>query len=102
MSNVAAVRAVVFQEGDVWVAQCLEYDICAQANTVNEAKARLLATIRFEYEQTLTDSGVPFAGIDRAPRQFEEMWANASQRPAVELQVPNGRAHIDVSMGIAA
>ena len=36
MVSYKRIGAVIFQEGNLWVAQCLEFDIAAQASTVKE------------------------------------------------------------------
>lgn len=103
MAEELVLRAVVFKEGDVWLAQCIEYDICAQAATVEEVKERLLATLACECESTMATGGAPFSGIDPAPVGFERLWEHATSfRATGDLTVPGRRDPIDVSMALAA
>jgi hypothetical protein len=35
------IRIIAFREGDQWVAQCLEHDVCVQANDLKTLHARM-------------------------------------------------------------
>jgi hypothetical protein len=72
-------RAVIFQDGDVWVAQCLEYDIGAQAQDLDTVRRRLAVAIEIERQTSLEIHGKDFAGIDEAPAHFFEMWEKRSK-----------------------
>ena len=53
-------RILLFEEGDTWAAQCLEYDIAAQGVTQEEAAQRLAVTIAAELELRTGDlSDIP-------------------------------------------
>ena len=70
-------KAVLFQEEGWWVAQCLEYDIAAQAKTQ--------ADVVYELERILvgrclvsSDKGCPpFAGVPPAPRRYWKTFERA-------------------------
>jgi hypothetical protein len=68
------IRAVIFQEGDLWVAQCLEYDIGAQAHDLETVQRRLGVAVEIERQTSMEVYGTEFDGIDRAPARFFEMW----------------------------
>ena len=68
------IRVIVFQDDDMWVAQCLEYDIGAQAADVDTLNARLMVALRAEFKESMERHGKPFVGIDRAPERFQAMW----------------------------
>ena len=70
------IRAIMFREGEIWVGQCIEYDICAQAPSLADLHKRLMNTVAYECERTIHLFGTPFMGISPAPRHFEEMWNN--------------------------
>jgi hypothetical protein len=72
-------RAVIFQDGDMWVAQCLEYDIGAQAHDLDTVRRRLDVAIEIERLTSLEIHGRDFAGIDEAPAHFFEMWEKRSK-----------------------
>lgn len=67
-------RVVVFKDGDMYVAQCLEHDICAQAADIKTLRHRLDAAVDAERDharqmgKTISDSLAP------APEHFLEMW----------------------------
>lgn len=64
------IRIVVIKEGDMFVAQCLEHDICTQASDVDTLKDRMDCLIQVELE-----SG---QDIDAAPERFHKMWDTAT------------------------
>ena len=68
------IRAVVFKDCDLWVAQCLEHDICAQADDLTEVKNRLDATLDAERDYSVSIGKKPFEGIDPAPKHYSDMW----------------------------
>jgi hypothetical protein len=73
------IRAVLFQDGDLWVAQCLEYDIGAQAHDLDTVRRRLGLAIEIERCTSLEIHEKEFVGIDRAPARFFEMWEKRSR-----------------------
>ncbi len=68
------IRVIVFQDGGLWVAQCLEYDIGAQAQDVDTLMSRFEVTFKTELKESMVRHGKPLAGIDRAPERFHRMW----------------------------
>jgi len=77
-------RAVVFQEGDWLCAQCLEYDLVAQAKSLPrlyEALRRLIIghiAVRARHRQQ------PFLGLPRAPQKYWDMF----ERSRLALPAP--------------
>ena len=82
------VRVLVLRDGDAWVAQCIEYDIGAQASTVDELTERLSLTLDAEMQHTLEQGGSPFAGIPPAPSHFGDIWEKTAGefRPGRDLR----------------
>jgi hypothetical protein len=74
MENTQMVRVVVFQDAGQLVAQCLEYDICAHAADEETLRHRFEAVLNFERNLSIERNGLPFAGIDPAPAEFQKMW----------------------------
>lgn len=74
------IRILLYQEAGWCIAQCLEYDIRAQAKTIPQ----VLDYIGMAMEETRLDSlkrhGKPFAHIGPAPEIFEQMWKNRKAR----------------------
>lgn len=72
------VRAVVFRDNDMWVAQCLEYDIGAQADDIDMLNERLNVALKAELKESIERHQKPFADIARAPQRFETMWEHGN------------------------
>lgn len=78
MSDNDTLRVVVFQDGDKWVAQCLEYDIGAQADDTDTLQTLFEVVLKAEFAESMARHGEPFAGIPKAPERFERMWDKRS------------------------
>jgi hypothetical protein len=73
------IRALVFQERDFWIAQCLEHDIAVQSHSKDDLVVEL-GDVLVAYVQLAIDEGkVPLADIPQAPRQFFEMFARSDE-----------------------
>jgi len=64
------VRVLFLKEGDAWVAQCLEYDIAAQAKTLPEAEQAFERTLVGQIMLDLRRGKEPFSGTKPAPRMY--------------------------------
>jgi hypothetical protein len=73
------IRVIVFQDNGMWVAQCLEHDIGAQAKDIDTLTARLEVVLRTEFKASMEKYGKPFAGIDPAPERFHLMWEHRTR-----------------------
>src|SRR5438270_10544232 len=77
MADNHQIRAVAFERGDHWVAQCLEYDIATQAKTLDD--------LLYELERILVahlmgaEGADPFANIPKAPQRFWRMYETAEE-----------------------
>jgi hypothetical protein len=80
------IRAIVFQDNGMWVAQCLEYDIGAQANDLDTLHDRLKVTLRAEFLQSMERYNKPFDGIGPAPERFFRMWERRSRSVPVSSE----------------
>jgi hypothetical protein len=103
MADKHKIRAVAFEHGDHWVAQCLEYDIATQAKTLDD--------LLYELERILVahvmgaEGANPFAAIPKAPQSFWRMYERAVTRvsrvkPAFPLPVSK-RPHLEVRKAAA-
>ena len=61
------INAVIRNEGEWWVAQCLEYDVAVQARTLDDVKYELQKTLVSHIVLSLVNNEVPFAEIPPAP-----------------------------------
>jgi hypothetical protein len=66
------IRVIVFQEGEAWIAQGLERDICVQASSLDDVYGRFEVAVRLECEDGSLDH------IDAAPLHFQELWDKQS------------------------
>lgn len=100
MSGSRGVRVIVYQDSGMWVAQCLEYDIGAQASNLDTLHVRLAVALEAERQMSLEASGQPFAGIGPAPQRFHEMWEQRSGefRPSR----PSKTSDISLDMALCA
>ena len=78
MSERRQIRAILFKEGDLWVGQCLEYDIGAQGRDLDELRGRLTLAIEVERRESIERTGKPFGGIPQAPPYFHDLWERRS------------------------
>lgn len=93
-----SLRVVIFKDGDMWVAQALERDLCAQGRDLKTVHARFLATLRAEIEHAMELGIEPLQNLDVAPERFQEMWKNRS--PFSDK--PNESAGLPVELALAA
>lgn len=68
------IRVIAYREADMWVAQCLEYDISAQGSDFQTTMRRLTATVHCEADYTSKKHGKAFATIGSAPETFFHMF----------------------------
>jgi hypothetical protein len=74
------ISAVLFQEGEWWSAQCLEYDIAAQAKTIPELHREFERVLCTHIAASVDMGRKPFEGLEPAPRIFWKMYQNAKLR----------------------
>jgi hypothetical protein len=94
MSRDETLRVVVFWEGESWIAQCLEYDICAQAPDVDTLRSRLAVALDAEWEA----GGNSFSGIEKAPEHFFKKWERCTSR----IQPASESDRVEVEMALCA
>jgi hypothetical protein len=80
MENQHILHAVAFQNGHLWVAQCLEYDIATQASSLPDLLYDLKRTLGAHMLIAREEKLAPFANIPRAPQRFWEMYRQARTR----------------------
>jgi hypothetical protein len=73
VEKVRHLRAVLFEEGDAWSAQCLDYDITAQAETLLDLPAELARALAIHVAASAQLGKEPFTGINEAPPRFWEL-----------------------------
>lgn len=78
MQPVKTLRVLVMREDGMFVAQCLEHDICTQAPTIEILQERMDCLIQIELDASPT--------LDQAPERFHKMWEMAFYKSAGELE----------------
>lgn len=63
-------RVVVFQEAELWVAQCLDHDVCVQGPDLDTVRSRM--HIALKAEPALTN-------LPKAPEHFFKLWERKSE-----------------------
>jgi hypothetical protein len=96
------IRVIVFQDNGMWVAQCLEHDIGAQAEDIDTLSARLEVVLRAEFNASMEKHGKPFVGIDPAPERFQLMWEHRTRSvdlsPAPWITSHENVPHLDFAL----
>ena len=75
------IRAVVFKEGEHWVAQCLEYRYAVQTRQIEDMPRVLLECLTAQILVSRQLGVEPFNGFGPAPRRFWEMYERAAPLP---------------------
>lgn len=61
-----SVRVLIFNTEDMWVAQCLEHDICVQAENID--------TLQRRFEDVMFCESDHLDSIPAAPQSFFDKW----------------------------
>ncbi len=78
MAKRISIRAIAFQRGDWWIAQCLEYSIATQARSLEKLLPEFDRLIKVQIAASLEMGIEPFFGFSPAPRKYWEMYEKAS------------------------
>lgn len=104
-ARVTRVRVVVLREragaDDLWVAQCLDYDINAQGATYREMLHAFERTFATEIVVALEADREPLADIAPAPKKYWDLWEQGARMadtiplvPMPEMSAPRVEAEI--------
>ena len=88
------IRAVVFKEGEWWVAQCLEHDFAAVSKSLEELPGELQWAVTAQITISLERGIQPFHGYSPAPRRFWEMF----ERAKTQLDSPEANPRIETRL----
>jgi predicted RNase H-like HicB family nuclease len=84
-----SVSVLLHQDGDAWVAQCLEKDLVAQGSSEEEAKKRFLDALGAQIAWDLRDKRPPLSGLAQAPkRYFHDAVLAGQDGPELPVFVP--------------
>lgn len=97
-------RILVTQEGDWFVAQCLEIDLGAEAKSLDDVMYEMQKTIVGQLFLDLTRQRRPFEGLPSAPEEYFQRYQRACAHSASlpQFHVPQGMQKIESSVRIAA
>jgi hypothetical protein len=94
------IRVIVYREGEVYVAQCLEHDIATQGSDITGVLARLELTIDAECAVSKEAGGQAFDNIPAAPNYFHTLWDKRSLT-LTHVKMPVGH-HYRMEVALAA
>jgi len=84
------VRAIVYRDSGLYIAQCIEHDIAAQGEDIEDVMAKLDLTIEAEMAACEERGLVLKDCIAPAPAYFHGLWAKANVKlTSVELPAVN-------------
>lgn len=69
------VRTVIFREGDWWVAQCLDYDLAAQAKTLKDLAYEIQRVLVGHMVICKQEGITPFEHLPKAPEKYWELFS---------------------------
>lgn len=98
------VSAVIFREGDYWVAQVLEYDLATQARSLKDLQYGLQRTLIGHIVASTEADQIPFERLAPAPKRYWEMFATAY---ALEFEhhpfrIPHGHVSPTAELRVSA
>lgn len=77
-------RAVIYQEGPVWIAQGLEIDITAQSDSLPDLPSAFVRAVAENFAVAHHLGHDPLSSIGPAPERFERMFERARMFVGVE------------------
>jgi hypothetical protein len=86
MPEVINLNVIAYQEGEWWCAQCLEYDLAAQARTLPDLHYEFEMIVHSHIAISLELGQEPFEGLKPAPQKFWEMYENSKMHIEREKQ----------------
>lgn len=83
-----AIKVLIFKDNDLFIAQCLEYDIAVQGETLKELEERLVCTLLDYVALSIENREPPFSHVPRTPKEFWDLFkkANRLEKP---LRIPS-------------
>ena len=88
--NRIMVRVLFMQEGDYWVAQCIDYDIAAQGKTMQGTKEAFEKTIIGQIVVDIKNDRPPLFDIHSAPEFYQKKFNAGEQlKDPQDFKLPN-------------
>jgi hypothetical protein len=101
------VTLLIEREGGAWTAQCLEYDIAAQASSFSDITYEICRVLAAHMVVATTLEQEPFVGLGRAPNEYWEMFDSTKVSVQIELsdheseEIPHPSMLPELNMRIA-
>ena len=70
-------NVLLLREGEMWIAQCLDYDIAAQGRTIAAAKQAFAHTFAGQVLVDVHNNVQPLQGFEQAPPEYWEKFKQA-------------------------
>lgn len=89
-------NVLFIKDNECWVAQCLQYDIAAQGDTISDAKAAFEYAIAAE-ASFLDECGDGLDAIPSAPKFFWDMYEKGSELSPIQekpMRLPSKLAEL--------
>jgi hypothetical protein len=97
--DVVIMRESVDEKREVWVAQCLQYDIATQAATLEQVSLRIQRVVIINMILALENGETPFANLKPAPeRYWKEYRQSKMQMQIIPVAVPADRIPSNVKL----
>jgi hypothetical protein len=91
MTQTILLRLLFFQEGVRWVAQCVDYDICAGGESISDAQVNFSSLLATEVCLNLENNRGMLDGIPPAPAHFEKLFTASQERlEQLPIELPRG------------
>lgn len=78
-THVFKLSVLLMREGETWIAQCLDYDIAAQGNSIKAAKGALARTFAEQVAVDLHHGVEPLNGFSQAPKEYWDKFGQAER-----------------------
>ena len=81
-----SLRAVIFRDGDWWVAQLLEYNLATAARSLEAIPAELERFLTVQIVGSLEAGVEPFEDLPKAPQRFWDLYEQSSAQSRHETR----------------
>lgn len=89
-THVFKLSVLLMREGETWIAQCLDYDIAAQGNSIKAAKNALARTFAGQVAVDLHHGLEPLNGFSQAPKEYWDKFGGAERlQDRQQIMIPD-------------
>lgn len=91
-TEVKELRVLFFQDGNRWVAQCIDYDICTSGSSIPEAQQHFGEAFVAELGLSYELKRQPLEGVPAAPEHYRRLFEETHERLEGQfpIEVPAG------------